>query len=62
MIERQCPCGARIPLWASLCAKCREQYGDDRSKWPQWLRWYVSDIQREINYLRRHKIHEVHYD
>jgi len=54
MCKRYCVCGRAIPFKRQLCGECLEIYGDDLKEWPEWLRWQVSDIQREIDYERRH--------
>ena len=51
-MERLCPCGKKIPAKWRLCRECVEIYGTAPSEWPEWLRWMVSDIQREIDYER----------
>jgi len=53
-MQRYCPCGARIAWNRSLCRDCVDEYGSDKERWPAWLRFCVADIQREINYERRH--------
>jgi len=51
---RYCPCGARIAWNRSLCRDCIREYGYDKERWPAWLRFYVADMQREIDYERNH--------
>lgn len=51
-MERLCPCGKKIPSKWRLCRECAEIYGVDSKEWPEWLRWMVADIQREIDYER----------
>lgn len=51
-MERLCPCGKQIRANWRLCSECVEIYGIDSQEWPEWLRWMVSDIQREIDYER----------
>jgi hypothetical protein len=54
MRQRNCVCGKLISLNRQLCGECLEVYGTNQSEWPEWLRWQVNDIQRDINYERRH--------
>lgn len=54
MTQRYCVCGKPISMKRQLCADCLEIYGDEPEEWPEWLRWQVNDIQRDINYERRH--------
>lgn len=51
-MERYCPCGKQVRIDRRLCWECADIYGTDPSEWPEWLRWQVSDIQREIDYER----------
>ena len=44
---KYCPCGAKIRPDRYLCLECYEIYGSDQAAWPAWLRFMVSDIQRE---------------
>lgn len=54
MPSRLCPCGKRIPLSQSICSACARLYGTNRAAWPEWLRFYVRDRQRELDGDRRH--------
>jgi len=44
---KRCICGKVITSQFYLCSKCQEEYGVDRTKWPEWLAFMVSDIERE---------------
>ena len=46
-MAKLCACGTEIKNNRSLCLECGEIYGYDPKDWPEWLRWLVSDIQRE---------------
>ena len=59
-MNRKCVCGASIPNNWNLCSGCLETYGTDRSEWPAWLSFHVSDLKREWNHDRRHD--ELEYD
>ena len=54
MLIRHCGCGTNIRLRDSICKKCREKYGNDSTKWPEWLSFLVKQEQSEINRQRRH--------
>ncbi len=47
MKTKRCICGKVITSQFYLCSKCQEEYGVDRTKWPEWLAFMVSDIERE---------------
>ena len=49
---KNCVCGIEISANRSLCCECAETYGTNPTEWPEWLRWQVSDIQREWDYER----------
>ena len=53
-MSKECVCGAEIRNNRSLCRECADIYGYDESEWPEWLRWKVSDIQREHDFYRLH--------
>jgi len=48
-MKRRCVCGKRIPFKWSLCGRCSNIHGMDRSKWPKWLHFHVNDIKREMD-------------
>jgi len=48
-MERFCPCGKKIRIDRRLCGECADIYGLDPDEWSEWLRWYISDIQRELD-------------
>lgn len=47
MNAKRCVCGKVITSQFYLCSKCQDEYGLDRSKWPEWLAFLVSDMERE---------------
>ena len=53
-MERRCPCGKQIRIDRRLCNECAGIYGINKQEWPEWLRWMVSDIQRELDFDRNH--------
>ena len=54
-MERFCPCGKQIRVDRRLCGECAEIYGTDPKEWPEWLRWQVNDIQRELDCERNNE-------
>jgi len=53
-MERLCPCGKAVLPNRRICKECGSIYGFDSSEWPEWLRWQVSDIQRELDFDIKH--------
>lgn len=51
---RHCVCGKVITLNSSLCNDCLKEHGSDPEKWAEWVRFLVSDEQKEIDRQRRH--------
>lgn len=58
-LMRRCVCGVGISPRRRLCKECLDIYGSDSDEWPEWLRWQISDIQREIDHDRRHDEVEI---
>jgi len=54
---RNCVCGKTITLNSRLCSECAEIYGLEPNEWPEWLRWMLSDIQRDVQYEHTHNDH-----
>lgn len=54
MKRRQCLCGRAIRYRDALCPWCLKRYGEDRDAWPEWLRFWVADTQRELDVERGH--------
>jgi hypothetical protein len=54
MSVRRCVCGKPIRLRDPLCKSCRELYGSKAREWPDWVKFLVSDEQREIDRMRMH--------
>jgi len=44
MSQKHCVCGKIITSNYDLCNSCLEQYGKDRSEWPEWLIFMVADM------------------
>ena len=53
-MRRLCVCGVPIPANRALCYTCRQDYGLDRTLWPEWLRVWMRNYQRELDYELRH--------
>lgn len=47
MQSNRCICGKVITSGFDLCSNCTAEYGDDRTEWPDWLRFMVADLKRE---------------
>jgi hypothetical protein len=50
-------CDRPIQVHHSLCQDCLNTYAGnsrDKSKWPEWLRFLVTDKRREEDYDRNH--------
>lgn len=54
MNQRYCVCGKAISIRRQLCGECLEIYGNQPCDWPEWLKWQIGDIQREVDCERRH--------
>ncbi len=52
-MEKRCICGKHVLPHHNLCKECFDIYGA-RKEWPEWLKWLVSDVQREWSYENRH--------
>ncbi len=57
-LTRKCACGAAIRLRDSICKDCREKYGRDSSKWPEWFSYLIKQEQREVD---SHRLHDFKY-
>jgi hypothetical protein len=54
-MQRTCVCGKPIANNMRLCKNCYLKYGSDSSEWPEWVKFMVNDIKREVRYEERHK-------
>ena len=59
MQNRQCVCGKPIAWRKTLCHNCAKEHGNDRGKWPLWLREWTRSVQNEINAKRRHDTYQI---
>ncbi len=54
-MQKYCFCGEPIPNNWRLCELHATEYGTDPELWEDWLRFLVSDRQREWNAYQRSK-------
>ena len=54
-MRRICVCGKPVESGMRLCKECHAKYGNDSSKWPNWVKFLINDIQRETRYEGRHR-------
>jgi len=54
-MQRYCVCGLRIAPSTPLCARCARQYGTKVEAWPEWLKFWVRDVDRERKRENRHQ-------
>lgn len=47
-VQRYCPCGKRITGKTHLCKECKFIYGSNPVEWPEWLRFLVNDMERDL--------------
>ena len=53
-MERMCPCGKQVLPNRRLCQECGDIYGFNSAEWPEWLRFLVSDTQRQLDFDLKH--------
>ena len=58
-MHRKCACGHNIIGKADLCNDCLKEYGADRAKWPDWLKFLINDMQKELRLERQIDKHEI---
>ena len=56
-MKRVCVCGKKIAGRVDLCKECSEIYGLEKGEWPEWLKFYVSDLKRE--YMAEYNSREI---
>lgn len=61
-MRRQCVCGKPVPENRRLCNECSKIYGLNPKNWDPWLKWLVSDIQRDLDYERNHPTYSLETD
>jgi hypothetical protein len=54
-MQRYCVCGKEIAKGMRLCKECFDKYGNDSSEWPEWIKFFVNDVKREMQYEWRHR-------
>lgn len=60
-MQRLCVCGKPLNGRRHLCPECASIYGN-RSDWPEWLRFWINDTEREIRYERKCSANEIQLD
>ena len=58
-MQRYCVCGNEVKGKRALCEECHAIYGKKASEWPEWLRFWVNDVAREIRDEREIDKHET---
>jgi len=58
IVQRYCVCGKRIAGKRHLCDECVAIYGA-RENWPEWLRFWVNDTEREAKQESRINEREI---
>lgn len=58
-MQRYCVCGIPIPINRPFCVECHNLYGSDRTKWPEWLRVWVSNYKHELDYETKASKREI---
>jgi len=54
-------CGKVITNGFDLCESCLQEYGRNKSQYPEWLKFLIADTNREIRQERRINQHEVSF-
>ena len=57
-MRKLCVCGKCITR-GDLCNICLNIYGAVRSEWPEWLKFLVNDMRKELRRERRIDEHET---
>ena len=55
MTSRYCVCGKSIWYTKTLCDDCSKKYGNDRSKWDQYLVEWARSMDKEYKQESRHR-------
>lgn len=59
-MRKTCVCGKCITR-GDLCNICLNIYGANRSEWPEWLKFLVNDMRKELRRERRIDEHEISF-
>lgn len=58
-MNKKCICGKVITSRFDLCSRCIDEYGTNRSEWPDWLKFLISDMKREAYQEKQIDKHEI---
>lgn len=61
MQKHCCICGKVITNGFDLCESCMNEYGRDKSQYPEWLKFLIADNNRERRQERRINQHEISF-
>ena len=59
-VQRYCVCGLKVAGKKHLCDKCSAIYGT-RQEWPEWLKFWVNDTEREYRKEKSIDEHEISF-
>ena len=54
-------CGKVITNGFNLCESCLREYGRDKSRYPEWLKFLIADTNREVRQERRISQREISF-
>jgi len=54
LLIRKCVCGRTIDVDSQLCSKHKKEFGTDSAKWPEWLKDWIKNYQRELDQEKNH--------
>ena len=58
-MHHKCVCARNIIGNNELCNECLAIYGAHRAEWPEWLKFLVNDIKRELRREKEFDKHEI---
>jgi hypothetical protein len=58
-MQKRCICGKIITSQYDLCANCLAEYGNNRSEYPEWLKFMIADMKRERRQEFKIQQHEI---
>lgn len=56
-----CICQKIITNGFDLCESCLNEYGRDKTQYPEWLKFLIADNNREMRQERRINQHEISF-
>lgn len=61
-MQKRCViCGKVITNGFDLCESCLQEYGRDKSQYPEWLKFLIADTNRERRQERRISQREISF-